>query len=102
MTLDAETGGRPAAIRFLKDDMDYIGEYKPGSLSTVKLQQNGFSRHIFGGIRSGRDTKLGLNVPNDPANCNAIYGSSETGAAVQSFYCPSTPVIKRISWREIF
>ncbi|MDO4907768.1 pilus assembly protein [Neisseria sp.] len=101
MTLDAETGGRPVALRFLKDNMDHIGEYKSGNLSTVKLQQNGVARNIFGGSRSGRDLKPGLSALRDPSGCEAVYGSSETGVGVQSFYCPKT-AIQRISWREIF
>lgn len=82
MTLDAETGGRSVALRFLKDNMDHIGEYKPGNLSTVKLQQNGVARNIFGGSRSGRDLKPGLSAPREPSGCEAVYGSSEEGGAV--------------------
>lgn len=101
MTLDAETGGRPVAQRLLKDNLDYIGEYRNGNLSTIKVQAGGFARSIFGGSSSGRETALGSSIPDNSTKCEAAEGNSETGVQVLKFFCPKTSV-QRISWREIF
>lgn len=101
MTLDAESGSRPVALRIMRDNLDHIGEYRTGSLASIKVQSGGFERGIFGGSSSGKATELGVPVAERRTSCEAPVGSSETGVEVLKFYCPKTSV-KRIAWREIF
>lgn len=101
MTLDAESGSRPVALRIMRDNLDHIGEYRAGSLASIKVQSGGFERSIFGGSSSGRATELGAPVAERRTSCEAPVGSSETGVEVLKFYCPKTSV-KRIAWREVF
>ncbi|MDO5070315.1 MAG: PilC/PilY family type IV pilus protein [Neisseria zoodegmatis] len=101
MTLDAESGSRPVALRIMKDNLDHIGEYRSGNLASIKVQSTGFERNIFGSSSSGKATELGSAVPERRTRCEAPVGSSETGVEVLKFYCPKTSV-KRIAWREVF
>ena len=109
MAVDAETGGRPLGMRFLKDSIDYIGKEYKGSLSQAKLfNQNGSEQTLFGGSQSGKAKKLKSSSAEElSSGCinNTIrvgVGSSETGANVEEFYCPGSLAVQRLSWREIF
>ncbi|UOO81705.1 hypothetical protein LVJ83_12395 [Uruburuella testudinis] len=107
MAVNAETGGRAPGLRFLKDDQDMIGMYYGGSLSAPKLySSNTFDQGVFGGSRSGASYRFNSN-PVIPPGCTrdtAQVGvaSSQSGASVLEMYCPASPSIRRISWREIF
>ena len=105
MAFDAESGSRPTSVRFVRDNLDWVGMSFSGKLSSLNLVTgNQFVQNAFGTSRSGKNRELG-NLAPAPDGCRnnvlRIGLGTDDGPFYIGAYCQGT-TLRRISWREIF